>query len=433
MRFGISLLLRIGFLLALGNGVVRATPTARTVSTSRQFIVYGVTAPLRSAVAEVAEQSKATVLNVLQQRDEWKIPILLNLQFPQANVPDIPATAFRFSQTGSGLKIQLDLTVTTDFQPVALRRQLVRLVLLEMAYRNSADLPAGSYYVEPPDWLVEGILAADPHQDRAAMLAAVAPLVTNDATVSLDQFFHQKLAQLDSPGELLYRGYAFAFLQLLLQDQGGPMRLTSYITNLSRTSADPVADLRVFFPVLAAGPALDALWKTSLASLKLRHYELLTPAETEHRLGELVGGEKAASSASGTDLARFIKRKISKKEAAQLRQLGQRLEFLATESNPIVRSVVVQYQRIVERLIRRDSRGLQSKLSAVAKQRQQLASRANDIDDYMNWFEVTNSGSTSGAFTPYLRAAARSEESQTRRRDPLSVYLDALEEQFQGP
>jgi hypothetical protein len=62
--------------------------------------------------------------------------------------------------------------------------------------------------------------------------------------------------------------------------------------------------------------------------------------------------------------------------------------------------------------------------------RKELRTRAGDIDDYMNWFEVTKSGEDSGAFTGYLRAAARAHAPQPRRRDPLSVYLDSLEAQF---
>jgi hypothetical protein len=38
----------------------------------------------------------------------------------------------------------------------------------------------------------------------------------------------------------------------------------------------------------------------------------------------------------------------------------------------------------------------------------------------------------SGAFNGYLKAANQSQVSAPRRRDPLSVYLDALEDQIEG-
>jgi hypothetical protein len=51
------------------------------------------------------------------------------------------------------------------------------------------------------------------------------------------------------------------------------------------------------------------------------------------------------------------------------------------------------------------------------------------IDDYLNWFEATQSRTVSGAFRDYMRAAELAQERQARRRDPISVYLDALEVQ----
>jgi hypothetical protein len=48
----------------------------------------------------------------------------------------------------------------------------------------------------------------------------------------------------------------------------------------------------------------------------------------------------------------------------------------------------------------------------------------------MNWYEATKADTASGAFISYLRTAGQSDELRSRRRDPISVYLDALEEQF---
>ena len=56
---------------------------------------------------------------------------------------------------------------------------------------------------------------------------------------------------------------------------------------------------------------------------------------------------------------------------------------------------------------------------------------APKIDDYLNWFEATQSQTRSGAFAEYLKAAGKSHDPEPRRRDPISVYLDVLEAQFQ--
>ncbi len=54
----------------------------RSVSTSRQFIVYASDARLRGAICDVAERTKQSALQLLQEQDAWKTPILINAQLP---------------------------------------------------------------------------------------------------------------------------------------------------------------------------------------------------------------------------------------------------------------------------------------------------------------------------------------------------------------
>jgi hypothetical protein len=48
----------------------------------------------------------------------------------------------------------------------------------------------------------------------------------------------------------------------------------------------------------------------------------------------------------------------------------------------------------------------------------------------MNWFEATQLPARSGMFTDYLKAASQAQTSTPQRQDPISVYLDILEDQF---
>ena len=74
----------------------------RSVSPSHQFIIYGADVVLRGAVSNLAEQTKTNLLALLRQRDAWKIPVVINLQPQQANLPEIPPAELHFSQTGFG-------------------------------------------------------------------------------------------------------------------------------------------------------------------------------------------------------------------------------------------------------------------------------------------------------------------------------------------
>src|SRR5437868_4464179 len=110
-------------------------PSERSVSPSRQFVIYGSDADLRGAVSNLAERTKTNVLLLLRQRDDWKTPLVINLQPQQANLPELPPIDLRFSQTGFGLKLQLNLTISQAMDVSLIERELLRVILLEMVYR----------------------------------------------------------------------------------------------------------------------------------------------------------------------------------------------------------------------------------------------------------------------------------------------------------
>ena len=106
---------------------VAATSAAladQSVSTSRQFIVYGTDLPARGAICDFAERTKRELLTFLDLRDDWKTAIVINAQYRQANLPDLPRLGVALGQTGFGLKLQLDLVVNSGVGQPETRRNL---------------------------------------------------------------------------------------------------------------------------------------------------------------------------------------------------------------------------------------------------------------------------------------------------------------------
>jgi hypothetical protein len=411
---------------------VRAALPAHSVSPSRQFVIYGADAALRGTISELAEQTKINLLALLRQRDEWKTAVIINLQPQQANLPEIPPTDLRVSQTGFGAKLQLDLTVCQNLDGSLIERQLLRGILLEMIYRNEGDLAPGATLVEPPDWLVEGALALTPGREREVVVAA---LSATDKGKSLEEFLGQRFDLLDSAGRMLYRAYSIALVQLLL-DEGGRACLAQYIANLSHASNDPVADLKARFPQLRED--LETKWRSTVARLgKHQTYQLLTFAESDRRLDELLqikisDGSRNREQPKTVDLSELARRKASRDEKAAVNQLSKALLLLIGTAHPVLRPVAREYQQIAALLARGKRRGIAKRLSHLDGTRKELAARIGEIDDYMNWFEATQMERESGVFNDYLKAASQSEVSAPRRRDPLSVYLDALADHFEN-
>ena len=404
-----------------------------SVSPSRQFVIYGADARLRGAISELAEQTKTNLLALLRQRDEWKTAVVINLRPQQANLPEIPPTNLQVSQTGFGVKLQLDLTAGQNFDGSFVQRQLLRAILLEMIYRHEGDLAAGTTLVEPPDWLVEGVLALTPGQERQALAEA---LSTNNKGKSLEEFLGQRFDLLDSAGRTLYRAYSVALVQLLLDQSAGRARLARYISlNLKHASNDPVADLKTCFPQLRDD--VKTKWDSTVARLSEHQtYQLLTFAESARRLDGLLQIKVSDVSRNRgrpepANLSELLRRKLSPEEKAAVNQMSQGLLLLVGTAHPILRPVAREYQQIAAQLLRGKRRGMAKRVLYLNGTRKELATRMGDIDDYMNWFEATQMENQSGAFSDYLKAANQSQVSAPRRRDPLSVYLDALEDQIE--
>ena len=410
----------------------RAALPAHSVSPSREFVIYGADAALRGTVSELAEQTKSNLLSLLRQRDEWKTAVVINLQPQQANLPEIPPTDLRVSQTGFGAKLQLDLTVDQNLDGSLVERQLLRSILLEMIYRDQGDLAPGTTLVEPPDWLVEGVLALTPGRDWRIVVEAVSATAKGR---SLEEFLGQRFDLIDSAGRILYRAYSIALVQLLL-DEGGRARLARYIASLSHASNNPVADLQARFPQLRED--LEKKWRLAVARLgEQQTYQLLTFAETEQRLEQLLqikisDGSRKRGQQKTVDLGELVRHKASRDEKAAVVQMSEGLLLLIGAAHPVLRPVAREYQQIAALLARGKRRGIANRLSQLDSTRKELAARMGEIDDYLNWFEATQMERESGAFNDYLKAAGQSDFSVPRRRDPLSVYLDALADHFEN-
>jgi hypothetical protein len=295
--------------------------------------------------------------------------------------------------------------------------------LLEMTYRHQPGIAPGTTFVEPPDWLLDGALAMMPGRESNALTYALEPIVRADRIMELSDFLHQPrmLSGLDSPGRSLYRSYALVLAQWLVDQTNGRACLARYIDNIHRASSNPLADLSAQFPALGDNNLAEKNWKTRVAQFGARQgYGLLTFAETAQRLEKLLANQPQD----------FLRGKIPPAKSLALKRLSQELMLLSARAHPLLRPIMIEYQQIAERIAAGKTSGLKQRLVRLESLRAQIAERMNKIDDYMNWFEATQARAESGAFIEYLKAVEEWNKAP-RRHDPLSVYLDAIEEQFQ--
>ena len=394
-------------------------PPPRSVSSSGQFVVYGADAVTRGAVCDLAERTKKNLLAVLRRHDDWKIPAVINLQPRAANVPELQTSQLEFGIGEEGVKLQLDLAIGSEINAGAIEHQLARVILLEMMYRKPSRVVTGDVYVDPPLWLVDGMLMCAPNRDHGTEIDALA---ATEHVPSLGEFLHQHPQTLDAAARDLYRSYSYSLVKLLSQSHDGPRRLARYIDTLSNASSDSLADLHKSFPELR-----DDVWRSGIDNLKVLTGEgLVSFAQTESRLDAILDIKfpSADGRESSVPLGGLLQHAISSQQRQALQKFSHRLLILATQANPLLRPIIEEYQQVADQLALGRKRGVARRLTELSTLREELSKRMSEVDDYMNWFEAAKLATPSGLFEPTPEITA------TKRKDPLSVYLDAMELEF---
>lgn len=419
----------VGLCLSAVAFAAGAAGKARSISTSRQFVVYGAEVLVRGAMCDLAERTKSHLLRLLGLRDGWKTTLVVNLDYPRANYPETPDARLDFSQLGYGLKLQLNLLVTRDLQSRMVQRELLRAILVEMMYRDRGNIAAGSPYVTPPDWLVEGVLALQPDREADQDADLLRAIVAEGKIAPLAEIVGQRRAQLDAPSRQLHQAYARALVQLLLDVPGGQAKLARFITDLPDAPNDVLADLQAHFPA-TLGRSPGKWWALSVAQLSAANrYQTLGLAETAARLDRLLQFSIPAADGTTRDYSLGEYETFRKLPAhrAVLQQVAQQLQLLCAQAHPSYRPIVEEDCKLAELLAHGKMQRVAARLERVTSYRAVIERQSSEIDDYLNWFEATQSKTISGAFSQVLESSLTTERTLPRRRDPISVYLDSIE------
>ncbi len=417
----------------------------RSFSRSRQFVVYAREGALRGAVGTLGEETKQGILGILgQQGDEWKIPIVIDLRPPDPSQPGArPPVSLTFSQTGSGLKIELDLLTGDAGRGTRIQNELVRTVVLSLAYQDAMRLPAGQPYTPPPPWLVEGFSAYLDNQENGVSGRLFAALMPTLQAMSPTDLLGRDPAGMDSTSRAVYRAWAYNLVCLLLRElPGGQGSLAAFIhdlPNIPPAAANSGDALGKYFPELAASPdALAKWWTLALARLASSdNYQMFTAEETERRLQVLLTfpgptDPKSKAEPANCTLSDFEKFTPLKQNERVLDPLKKRLLLLGAQTSPLYQPIVLGYREVVAALIRNHTKGIGERLKILERLRRDALKQREGIADYVNWYEATQVSTQSNAFNDYFRAAQQFDGRQrVHRPDAISAYLDSLDTEFQ--
>ena len=301
-------------------------------------------------------------------------------------------------------------------------------------YRNRTNIAPGTPYVAPPDWLVDGLLELRPGRDSDEDAKLLQTVVTAQKIMPLEDLVRQRREQLDTPSRQLHDAYSMALLQLLLDAPGGERKLARLIADLPEAPNDAMANLKAHFPE-TLGQSPDKWWVLSVAHLSASdRHEILTAEETASRLDRILRFSIPAPDGTKKEYSLGEYESFRKLPAhrAVLGKVSQRLLLLSGRAHPAYRPIVQEDYELADliaqgKLSRSQQNKMPERLVRVASYRRVIERQENEVDDYLNWYEATQTKTMSGAFSQLLEAAKSAEEPQPRRRDPISVYLDSIE------
>ncbi len=423
--------------LWLGVGASRAIDLRqRTESNTRQFVIYSEDVRLRQRVASFAEEVKTDVLQLLNAGDLWRGPIVITLARPTTQEMSQPPVRLRLVETlKPGLKVELTVLLGDDPAAVNLRKHLIRAVLLEYAYREPGvvgDQP----YVEPPWWIVEGLVELGRRRDAGADGELFRRLVETNRLPPIEKFLVEKPDELGPTAMAVDRAMAMCLIQLLVEQPGGHEALGRLVRAWPKNSTDPMAALAQEFPTFRDGaPKLQKWWTVNLARFAASdRYQGLTPDETEEALAALLQfevknektGEKKAYNVS--DFEEYLKLPASR---ALLATRHTELVALSTKANLLFGSVFADYEQALTLLSKGKKRGVRDLLTRAEGERRTVLQRTVQIADYLNWFEATQMKSRSSAFDDYLKTADQMTQDDMQHKGSVGLYLDEIEENFQ--
>ena len=414
--------------------------TQRSVSQSGQFIVYTPDVRLRLAVTGYAETAKQDVLEALGMGDHWKFPIVISLRRPASTETGLPASQVCLVQTDGGWKVEINVALRDDeLKQVRFPQLVIRAILLEIAYRDHPP-EIGARYAQPPAWLVEGLAQNMQVKATGADLnsGVFRQLIETGRLPKIRDFLNNNIEAMDPTSLTIYGSCASSLLDLLTEMPAGKTNLARMIRELPQSDGDTVAMLLKYFPELGGSEAaLEKWWTLGLARYSaLDRHLALSVRETNERLTPmltltLMVDEKTNASKEFAlmDYKNFLKLPGAK---AALFAQSNALAALMAQAHPLLRPVLLEYQRISNDLARGKTHGAEESLAAIEKYRGLIVERMDKIEDFLNWYEATQIPEQSGAFADYLKGAKAMENwTPPKRNDAISKYIDQLQREFE--
>ena len=412
-------------------------PATKTTSASEQFVVHGADLRTRGAVASLAEQQRERLAReVGEGEDRWEHPIVIQLHGRARQAA--PGRLLRTSafKVGEGFRLQVDAHLAKG-KPPGLERAILELLLMERGLRGRSSARVEDELRISP-WLLDGLEEAirwregDRDQELYAALFEHGQLFPVERLLAVDD-----PREMDSAARSAFRASAGALVMALLSQNGGREAMRGLLGEAVVFVGEDHALLLKHFPGMNLGAkSLAKWWALQLARMAetpvTRTLDILgTEAELRRLLvvrHRNAGGEPCEIPAgSFRDLLAIAP--DERREA--IKPVADTAGLFFIRAFPAHRPLITAYLEILAELAADQDRDLETRLAALAAERERLRQLGARTRDYLDWYRITSSDELSGAFADYIKVKESLQAPRTPRKGTVSSYLDDMQALFE--
>lgn len=410
----------------------------QVVSRSGQFRVSGGEALVRGTLAILAEEAKTELLQLTEEKDGWKVPVVVRL-FGKQGDPLPPRTVAMQLVVVEGVKeLRLDVHLSRGIEHERFKRAVTATLLYERALRGG--LPDQDAVLDVPPWLFDGLREATAWRLNQTDRRLYQALFRQGGLFKVDDLFATSEAafeDMDGATRAAFRVSSGAMVMALLEQPQGREGFRAFLTAAPSYEGEMPGLLAKHFPELnLSETSLAKWWALQLANKGGLNQatDILNIARTEAALNEALrlnfrtpeGIIQQKELAAWPELAALKE----PERAAAVRPAEDALVRLSFRCFPSYRPLLAEYQIVLASIARNRTGEVSAKLASLQETRNTMITRANRARDYLDWFEISRARETSGAFDDYLRLKERLKSNPHRRKDELSSYLDRMDRIF---
>lgn len=410
-------------------------------SHSEQFRISGGDSATRGTAANLAEEAKDELLRLTEQKDDWKVPVAIEMSGKPGDPIPLRTTVLDLWITERGYEIKIRVNLSRDLQKEPFKRAVTSALVYAAGLRDQEKTDSEIPLSVPP-WFVEGLQEASAWRLKQTDRRLYDALFRHGGLFKLDDLFavsDVEFGNIDAVSRAAFRVSSGALVMALLEQPDGKTGIQGFMAELPAYQGELPSLLRKHFPELnLSETSLAKWWALQLANKGTAPLtESFTVLETERLLGQAlqIRFHDAQGNLQEIPLADWKNvgdlNEVARIESVRLAQ--DDLLRLSYRCFPSYRALLLEYQTLLADFAKNNTRSLDSSLAALAETRQTMVEKANRARDFLDWFEITRARETSGAFDDYLALKSRLKVQPNTRRDDLSKYLDRLDPFFAVP